>query len=169
VDLGGKVKSAVAIAIDGVLRREIGYEPVPEGIALYRNLVLGWNVVLLGDRDNPEYAAEVEHFLQVEQLREHSRVSYGDTSSVYLPGRRARQVQRLRNSGLSLVFVVEADPHNSARIFDLGVNVLHFMHAQYARPDWRPDFEHSVEAWDQLVTKEIGLKMAKASDKRTDQ
>jgi hypothetical protein len=163
------VKSAVAIAIDGVLRREIGYQPIPEGIALYQTLVHRWDVTLLGDRDNPEYAAEVEHFLQVEQLRDHSRVVYGDTGWNTVSGRRVQQVQHLRNSGLSLAFVIDADPWNSVHIFDLGVNVLHFMHAQYARPDWRPDFEHSVEAWDQLVTKEVALKTAKANDKRTDQ
>jgi hypothetical protein len=162
------MKNAVAIAIDGVLRREVGYDPIPEGVALYQTLVTNWNVVLLGDSDAPNYAADVEHFLQVEQLRDHSMISYGDTSSIYLPGRRARQIIRLRNSGLALAFVVEADPYNSARIFELGVNVLHFMHAQYARPQWRPDFEHRVEAWDSLVEQEVALKTAKSRDKRVD-
>ena len=159
------MQSSVAIAIDGVLRREIGHQPIPEGIALYHELAHGWNVVLLADGDDPAYEAEVEHFYHVEQLRLHSRTLYAPSTASSF---RIDQLVRLRNSGLALSFVVEPDPDKSAWIFEEGFNVLHFMHAQYTRPQWRPDSKHEVVAWDDMVSREVALKRAKTSDKRTD-
>jgi hypothetical protein len=95
-------------------------------------------------------------------------VIYGETYSDYLPDRRANQVLRLRNSGMLLDFVVEADPYNSARLFEKGFNVMHFMHAQYARPTWRPDFEREITPWEELVQQETAIRLAKAADKRMD-
>ena len=160
------MRSAVAIAIDGVLRHEIGHVPIPEGLELYRVMEPHYNVVLLADEDNPAYRDEVMHFLHTEQLTGHSKVSYGNTSSIDAPGRRARQVQHLRNTGHPLAFVIEADPHKSARLMEIGVNVMHFMHAQYARPQWRPGFDREQTPWDALVEQEIALKTTKADDKR---
>jgi hypothetical protein len=152
------VRPTAAMSIDGVLRREIGYQPIPEGIELYRVLAPYYNMVLLGDQDNPAYAADVEHFLDVEHIRSHSRVVLGPVGSMTTSGLRARQLYRLRNSGSQVAFVVEADPIVSARLFELGFNVMHFMHAKFTRPDWRPDYERETPSWDELVARETALK-----------
>lgn len=152
------------------MRHEIGHRPIPEGIALYRELALGWNTILLASGDQPDYAAEVEHFLRVEQLREHSRVLYGTGMHGFVgfrPWSRIEQVNRLRNSGHSITFVVEPDPEVSAELYANGFNVMHFMHAQYTRPQWRPDYEAPVTAWDELVAQETAIKALKTEDKRT--
>lgn len=152
------MRSAVAIVIDGVLRREIGYQPIPEGLALYHVLAGSYNVVLLADQ--PEEDEELEHFFHVESLTRHSMVYYSTEKD------RAGQLTWLRNTGYALDFVVEPDPLLSADLFERGFNVLHFMHAQYARPDWRPDFARGVVPWDELVHHEAAVKSVKAGDQR---
>lgn len=158
------MKSAVAIVIDGVLRREIGGQPIPEGLALYRTWVNAYNVVLLADV--AEADEELEHFYQVEQLRAHGMTKYAPLSEIDPALARVWQVMSLRNSGYALSWVIEPDPVKSAAIFGQGFNVLHFMHAQYTRPQWRPDERHEVAAWDDLVRRETELKSLKASDNR---
>lgn len=162
------MRSTVAIVIDGVLRHEVGHRPIAEGLMLYRVLAPVYNVVLLGDQDDPGYAADVEQFTRVENLTEHSRTLYGDTSSIDLGPRRIRQVLKLRNRGLAVDFVVEPDPMISARLFEYGFNVMHWMHAQYTRPQWRPDHKHEVTPWAELVALETETKKLKADDPRTD-
>jgi hypothetical protein len=157
------VKSAVAIVIDGVLRREIGYQPIPEGLELYRVLAPHYNLVLLADDYGEAYEEELDHFMHVEQLRQHGMVYYSGDKD------RVGQVNWLRNTGRNLAFVIEPDPLQSADLMLAGFNVMHFMHAQYTRPDWRPDAGHNVAPWDELVRHEVALKGAKASDKRTAQ
>lgn len=154
------MRSAVAISVDGVLRRDIGYAPIPEGILLYRTLAPVYNIILLASWDVPGYTAGLEHFLQTEQLREHSKVIY--------EGDRLDQVTHLRNTGMQLDFVVEADPAYSENLFAYGFNVMHFMHAQYTRPQWRPDFQAEITPWDALVQQETEIKGAKEADKRMD-
>lgn len=161
------MRSSVAIAIDGVLRHDVGHAPIPEGLMLYRVLGGVYNVVLLGDSDDPGYAAEVEHFCFSEALTAHSRTLFGDSVPIEQDSLRARQITKLRNSGLPLDFVVEADPRKSMLAYQLGVNVLHFLHAQYIRPEWRPDTRHEVRPWDDLVADERAIKVAKANDART--
>jgi hypothetical protein len=162
------MRSTVAIVIDGVLRHEVGHRPIAEGLMLYRVLAPVYNVVLLGDQDDPPYVGEVMHFYSVENLTQHSRTLYGDTSSIDLGPRRLRSLLRLRNSGMAVDFVVEPDPSISARLFEYGFNVMHFMHSQYARPQWRPDHKHEVVPWDELVMRETAAKRLKAEDMRTD-
>lgn len=162
------MRSSIAIAIDGVLRHDVGHAPIPEGITLYRVLGGYYNVILLGESDDPRYAAEVEHFCFSEHLTDHSRIVFGDGMPIHEDFLRFRQINRLRNSGVALDFVIEGDPQRSLQLYQLGVNVMHFLHAQYIRPQWRPGSKHEVRPWEDLVAEEQAIKAAKVNDKRMD-
>ncbi len=155
------MKSSVAITIDDVLRKADGH-PLPEGIRLYKTLADMYNLVLLSD--DQEENEFLDEFLRVEALDAHSQISY--RLDMYQGSPRVAQVQRLRNAGFALDFVIEPDPEKSARLMMAGFNVLHFMHRQYARPDWRPDYERADNSWDTLVRRELQQKLNRAADAR---
>lgn len=164
------MKSSVAITIDGVLRKP-GGPAIPEGIRLYKTMAQMYNIILLADMEKSDaldtgsaYALphqELEHFLRVEQLDAHSKLLWSQRGLS-----RVAQVSQLRNSGLVLDFVISPLPSISADLMAAGFNVLHFMHAQYTRPSWRPDHKAERTSWDDLVDRETALKLAKANDDR---
>lgn len=152
--------SVAAITVDGVLRNLVGGTPIREGIGLYHSLCSRFNVVLLRSENND---AEFEAFLLSENLDTHSNVlpwtSWDD-------GGRVGQASRVRRGGYDVSLVVEGDPGVCRELFLAGLNVLHFMHALYARPEWRPDALRGQRAWDVLVAEQHAQAALKAADKR---
>lgn len=157
------MKATVAIVIDGVLRKS-EFQPIPEGIRLYKTLAASFNLVLLADFDSLEYTTALDEFLRVEGLDKHSKMLW--KMDMFQGSPRVAQVQRLRNSGSAIEFVIEADPEESAKLMLAGFNVMHFMQAQYARPSWRPDYKVAPAPWDELVRREMQAKVSKAVDRR---
>lgn len=159
------MKSAAAIVVDGVLRKPVGATPIPEGVALYHGLCSAFNVVLVVEHSVVDMA-ELQCFLDTEQLFSHGSVAYGIRPGMSAPETRVRQAERLRNQGYALDLVVEPDPEVAAAVFAAGFHVLHFMHAAYQRPDWRPDFQGSQRPWDELVEQQQHLARLRAEDNR---
>jgi hypothetical protein len=160
------MKSAAAIVVDGVLRKPVGGTPIPQGVALYHGLCAAFNVVLVVEHsvlDMPE----LQRFLDVEQLYSHGSVAYGIRPGMSGAETRVRQAERLRNAGYALDLVVEPNPEVAAALYAAGFNVLHFMHAAYQRPDWRPDFEGGQRPWDELVAEQQRAAALRAADNRT--
>lgn len=158
------MKSAAAIVVDGVLRKPVGGTPIPQGIALYRGLCAAFNVVLLrSDTDDDGF----EDFVVTEMLTGHSNVIPWVTTGE--PVGRVRQVGRLRGWGYAVDLVVEPDPRNCLYLYQAGFNVLHFLHAAYARPDWRPDFEGNRQPWEEMVAYAQQAAKLRAEDDRIGQ
>lgn len=159
------MKSTAAIVVDGVLRKHVGGTPISAGIALYHALCSAFNVVLIIDGGMGD-SQELEHFLDTEQLVTHGMVAYGIRPGLDPGPTRVLQAGRLRQAGYALEFIVEPDPAVARDLFREGINVLHFMHARYARPDWRPDYQSSQPTWDTLVAEEAKAAKLRAEDSR---
>jgi hypothetical protein len=157
------MKSTAAIVVDGVLRKLVGGTPIPAGIALYHGLCTAFNVVLLRTEEDD---AEFEHFLIGEALDRHANVFPWGHQHHDDRGTRFIQVNRIRAAGYAVELVVEPDPAKATHLFTSGFNVLHFMHAAYQRPDWRPDFEHEQRPWDDLVAAQQHAAKLRAADNR---
>ena len=132
----------VAVALDGVLRADIGNAPIPEGFNLYQALVTTYRVCVVLDDTNTEMAAL---WLRKEGLRDyvqlHQRRPLDD---------RAMQYKRLQAVG-SVELVVDSDPAAVVAATDLGIPAMCFVHPRAQRPEWRPDYEKAPRAWDELV------------------
>lgn len=159
------MKSTAAIVVDGVLRKPVGGTPIPAGVALYHALCAAFNVVLVIDGSAAD-EEELQHFLDTEMLTTHGLIAYGIRADLDAPRTRVMQAGRLRQAGYALDLIVEPDPVVSAYLFNAGNNVLHFMHAQYARPDWRPDAESGQRNWADLVREETRAAQLRAEDNR---
>jgi hypothetical protein len=164
-NLGAKegMKSAAAIVVDGVLRKPVGGTPIREGLSLYAGLCAAYNVVLLRTGEDD---AEFDHFLVSENLYSHSNVFPWIITGGADDVTRSMQVSRIRNSGYAVELVVEPNPVIAAALLHAGFNVLHFMHAAYARPDWRPDFKSEQRPWDELVSEQQRVAKLRAADNR---
>jgi len=147
------MNSTIAIAIDGVLRHHVDSAPIAEGIRLYHALTPVFDVVLLADSHGARYEATIDAFLDREQLHEHGRVLYADPNTDDLATVRVLQASGLRLGCAALDCVLEANPVCSAELLAYGFHVLHFLHAQHTRRDWRPDYGRGSTSWETLIGK----------------
>lgn len=145
-----EVKSAVAIVIDGVLRKA-DHQPIPEGIRLYRMLVQQVNLVLFADDFQDSYREGVEHFIHTEKLSGHSKLVLPNPVAHDYIDARVMQANHARNAGLALDYIVEPEADAAQALVDEGFNVMHFLHAQYSRPDWRPTFQRTLTPWAEIA------------------
>lgn len=134
----------VAVALDGVLRAEIGAAPIPEGVELYHSLVTSYRVCVV--LDEPE-SVDAALWLRKEGLRDyvqlHLRRPLDD---------RVMQYKRLQAVG-PVGLVIDADPVAVAGAAELGIPAMCFVHPRMTRPEWRPDYEKTPRAWDELVAR----------------
>jgi hypothetical protein len=156
--------SSVAMAVEGVLMKPLAAVPVPTGIALYHSLKENFNILLYSDQDRKK----LDHWLSIEALNIQTAVEYNDDQRHWLTDvdRKIAQLNSLRQRGYKIEIVIEPDPEASAAMISNGFNVLTFSHAQYAMPQWRPDFTGRDRRWE--VLEEAVRKSAelKALDKR---
>jgi hypothetical protein len=138
--------SVFVFVLDGVMRYNAAIN-VP-GAEMYRSLSAHNRVAILCG-ENKE---EAEHFLRVNDFRTHAYVIEEDpTSSPTKEGRRRDQISRLRQYGSHVELVLEPDPEIAADLFSWGVPTMVYLHPQYSRPSFRPDFGREVKPWDTLV------------------
>jgi hypothetical protein len=147
----------VVIVIDGVLRKVIGNDPIPDGLILFSALASKFSVVLLSAKDG-DVAWLAEQGVQYDML-----FAYQDTSH-------ADRVDTLRfEYGYDIAFVVEPDPAQGAQLFKAGYTVLGFTHPYYSHPSWRPldGSETPAETWTELRGVVVRDRLMRASDERT--
>jgi hypothetical protein len=148
--------SVAVVHAEGVLRKTIGGYFLPEGIRLAQALAQNGQVYVVTDAE----AATLTEWLYTETGSrwwdevEHIELSLATT---------LRWLRGSRRLGIDLA--VCADPGQSAELVAYGFNVLQFTHAEYARPDWRPDYDKSVKAWDQLSKQVADQARMKAQEK----
>jgi hypothetical protein len=159
------MKSAAAIVVDGVLRKPVGGTPIQAGLTLYHGLCAVAAVALVVDGSAAE-DEDLQHFCFTEDLHHHAQVVHGIRPGLSRAQTRVEQAARLRAAGYALDLVVEPDPEVSAALLTAGFNVLHFAHAAYTRPDWRPDFKRGQQAWDELVEEQKRAARLRAEDNR---
>jgi hypothetical protein len=155
--------SSVCVAVDGVIRNQ-GNVPVPVGISLYHSLISNCNILLYSESGRKE----LDRWLALEALTVHSAVEYNEDRVTWLSpkNRKLAQVRSLRNRGFHIDLVIEPDPEASAYFIESGFNVMTFTHAQYALPEWRPDYEGKDNSWKKFEEASIRMKELKAVDMR---
>ena len=138
------MQGTVVIVVEGVLRAPVAGVPILQGKLLYFGLASQMSVVLFS-RETPK--EELDKFLMLEGLNLHAHIIYPDKPYPWLTNR-AKMAQLRRQYGIEMI--IDADTPACAELLEDGFNVLHFLHAQYAVPSWRPDYEFKVKPWDDL-------------------
>lgn len=156
-----------AMTVEGVLRKPVGGQPIREGLELYYGLVTRGKLILLTDELTHD---ELDHWLRIEGLREHSRVIWNSAMYGQGPGtagiRRVCQLNEARRQGHAAELVVEPDPAVAAELIYNGYSTLLFTHANYAVPSWRPDYQPSPTPWSKLSAMIDDNALTRAEDKR---
>jgi hypothetical protein len=158
--------TAVALTIDGVLRKMATGTPIPAGIKLYRALATQFTVTLLSDEREDDEAG-LQHWLESEGLQEHTHIQWSDVVMDQLSpsGRRLQQVARASRVN-SLDLVIEPNPETAAYLLLEGWNVLMINWAAYMLPSWRPDYREDVQPWDSLQKQVADAARLRAMDSR---
>jgi hypothetical protein len=162
---------SVAITVEGVIRRAVGGQPVPEGLDLYYGLASRMKVVLITDEldrlPDDLRITELAYWLRLEGLMQHDRIIYSEPmwqGDVAI--RRICQVNDARRMGHDITMVIEPDPAVSAELLRTGYNVMTFTHAAYSVPSWRPDYKHTPTPWDKLSEQVEQESYLRANDER---
>ena len=152
----------VVIVIDGVLRKVIGNDPIPDGLILFSALASKFSVVLLSAKDG-DVAWLAEQGVQYDMMLSYDMVSATEGMS------HANRVDTLRfEYGYDIALVVEPDPEQGANLFDAGYTVLGFMHPSYSHPSWRPGYEGEMQGWADLAESVKQDRLLRVKDQRTD-
>jgi hypothetical protein len=148
------MNTIAAIAFEGVLAKEIGRAPIPLGLRIYHGLAETFNLAIVTSESDEKY---IEHWLRLEGLNKHNRVIYADPveSECDVSLMRWSQINRLQKFG-TVELIVEPDPGATAGLLSRGYNVLNFLHALYAQPEWRPDYRETATRWGD-ISKEVEL------------
>lgn len=149
--------STSLIVIDGVLRKAVGSQLIPEGRKLYLGLANVGRVVLLLDDIAREPAQE---WLELNGCVAHDLI--GLTSGMTLP----EAANEYRRDGYGVDLVVVPSPAAAKHLLDAGFNTLLFTHAEYAIPAWRPDAPTGVRPWHDVVAAAKEQAAMKAKDAR---
>lgn len=157
--------SSVALCVEGILCKEVPRSaPIPIGIALYHSLKTNFNVLLYSDNDRKS----LDYWLSLEALNVHSAVEYNEDSRPWLSDqeRKLHQILSLRQRGYNVSLIIEPDPLASEYFIENGFSVLTFTHAQYALPQWRPDFQEKRKPWQAFYDAALRTAELRAIDER---
>lgn len=155
-------RNSITITVEGVLQKVVSYAPIPSGINIYHGLATVYQVILLSDY--PEN--EVTRWLKLEGLNKHGVCLYSDSLKEY-PGpavRRVAQVNDLRSRGFSIDFCIEPDPVVAAALIYSGVSVMNYLHASYALPQWRPDYDTTPRPWSSIEKEMSDTRLLQSRD-----
>lgn len=152
--------STSLILIEGVLRKEMGGQPIQAGIRLYRSLLATGRVVLLSTAESDADQASISDWLELHGCTAHSTVMWGDV------GPRVSLANMLRREGYDIELIVDPDPETVMTLIAAGFNTLLFTHAKYSRPDWRPDHAKGIIPWTAITDRVAESARLKAADSR---
>ena len=134
---------ATLIFIDGVLRNTVTNAPIPQGMSLFRTLKDKGRVLLLcpnkalGDRWLRENKANF-----IDDI-------VGPDVAIGADFLELRQVEYCRGQG-QVDLVITSDPELAARLLEIGVTTLMFLHPVYLTEKFRPDGRQGVKSWDKI-------------------
>jgi len=147
--------SSVVITVEGVLKKHVADAPIPVGIALYHGLANTFNVLLAADMEKKE----LDRWCALEGLNKHAAVEHneGIIKSFDPDFRRLQQVKNLRQRGYSIDLVIEPNPSIVVKLLEHGFSCMTYTHASYSMPQWRPDYQHKIRPWDDILDYEIKM------------
>lgn len=154
---------AVAITLDGVLRKPLDVEAQDFGATLlYRSLQQAFRVVVLGtehpDRDEQFLAINgLGGYVQIEPLRPEDGERVED--------QKREQVARLRRQGFKFEFVVVPDPDLARDLYAEGLPVLLYVHPTFSARSFRPDFDGGIRPWNELAA-EVEFQLTEKAKQR---
>lgn len=162
-----------AIGIEGVLahperdtKNFASQAPVQTGLRLLVALQTMYKTVLLCDEAD---AAPVDHFLAQNNLHDHAYLILREAWQVGYDHAELRmaQVEHLRGVlSMPVSLVVDPDPRVAAQVMHQGIVGVLFAHPQYQRPEFRPDDDRGVRAWDEIVNEITVQRELKGQDQR---
>lgn len=156
--------SSVAMAVEGVLQKNVSLAPIPIGIALYHSLKSNFNILLYSEVGRKE----LDYWLSLEALNSHSAAEYNENDRAWLSeiNRKRKQIGSLRQRGYHIDIVIEPNPEVAAHMVLDGYSVLTFTHSQYALPQWRPDYTEHRKPWAELEKEATRLAELRTVDER---
>lgn len=159
--------NSVAVSLEGIIQKNVSLAPIHLGIALYHSLAANFNVLLYTESSRKS----ADYWLSLEALNKHAAIEYNEelrkfSSSV---SRKIHQVKSLQRRGYHVDLVIEPDPEVSAALLEEGFSVLTFTHAQFALPQWRPDYEEEPRPWHKLAEMNHELALLRSLDKRMEE
>jgi hypothetical protein len=143
------MSSTAVFVLEGGLRQHVGEAVIPVGKRLYHGLATQMRIAVLSE--STETARNLA-WLKDEGFDQHvyyvGRKEHDPTEKIAL---RLRQIARLREGGCVIDLVVEPDPEIAAALLRNGITVVPLLVPQFARPEFRPDWDGSAVPWDTLV------------------
>lgn len=142
--------------------KSVGGTPIPEGLMIYNAFSLVSSVTLLSRETHQD---ELEDWLLVNGYTQHAGLlcGFGDITVSAVS-----QVNSLRASGYSVNLVIDPEPGNILALCSAGYNTMQFVHALYAVPSWRPDYEGAYSPWAEVAETVSRIRKQKAQDRRTE-
>lgn len=151
------------ITVEGVLKSIVGDNPIQTGIGLYHSLCESHRVFLITD-DEPKRTA---HWLKLNGLTRHMRLIGTDvTDPLEDAAKRRAQLAMIRAEGEPIAFVVDPNPAVAKSLLLAGLPTLLFVHPQYSRPSFRPDYQGRVIPWAELAAEVERQQLLRNSDNR---
>ena len=132
---------AIYMFIDGVLRNTVTNAPIPEGMRLYRTFKDKGRVMLLCNNKERD-----DRWLRENKTNLVDDLLDSDPTSEW-PA--LDQVKKARGSA-HVELVVTADPELAAKLLELGVTTLMFLHPIYLTEKFRPDGRQGAKSWDSI-------------------
>jgi hypothetical protein len=141
--------TAVAITIDGILRKPIGGQLIEPGRRLFDALKDRYNVVLLSDAEDKE---PEERWLLENHISGHGKLTLRTraTMGATAAGARSHQAISLRGNHYALDLIYEPDPQVAARLIEDGFNVAMIVNSAFTEPSWRPGHNVHPTPWEEL-------------------
>ena len=109
----------------------------------------------------------MKDWLELESVFGYTKVKYPEDCLDLSPRlMRLMQVSQISQEGYAIRLIVEPDPEVAAHLLVNGYNVLNFLHAQYALPEWLPNYTGTVQPWEELSGTVARIAKLRAEDRR---
>jgi len=151
---------ATLMFIDGVLRNPITNAPIPQGMSLYRILKDRGRVLLLcSHKEKDDRWLRENKVNLVDDL-----VGLEMTAGVEWP--ELRQVEYCRGQQSGVELVITADPALAAKLLEIGITSLMFLHPVYMAEKFRPDGRQGAKSWEKIKSEIISQQETFVEDHR---
>ena len=151
---------ATLMFIDGVLRNPTTNAPIPQGMSLYRILKEKGRVLLLcTDKYKDDRWLRENKVNLVDDL-----VGLEMTAGVEWPALRQVEYCRGQQSGAELV--ITSDPALAAKLLEIGLTTLMFMHPVDLDEKFRPDGKRGAKSWEKIKSEIISQQETYVEDHR---
>jgi len=137
--------STALLSVEGVLRKE-NKDPIPEGLMLFRTLVLNYRVVLSTDSD----PKEIEHWLKTNYVFDYATVL---TSADFYEDQplKLRHIELARKDGKVMLYI-DSDPDMCAEALSQNITSILFASPRFFQSS------REIKPWDVISEEQIKQK-----------